>query len=77
MYKPSSSSNKFDKRIVKRIEQAVHAIHALYGNDLLEIDLFGSYSKGSAKKYSSLDILVVLDKCSDRFVTQQQSAGGR
>jgi predicted nucleotidyltransferase len=68
MYKTSLSGSKFDKRVIKRLEQSVHAIHALYDGNLIEIDVFGSYSKGSSKKYSSIDLLVIIGESEDRFV---------
>ncbi|MFW5720508.1 MAG: nucleotidyltransferase domain-containing protein [Candidatus Dojkabacteria bacterium] len=68
MYKKVTNNHKFDKRIVKRLILAVKSIHALYGDLLIEISVFGSYAKGSQKRYSSVDLLVVVTESDERFV---------
>ena len=73
MYKTSTSGFKFDKRVVRRLDQAVHAIHALYGDNLIEISVFGSYAKGNSKRYSSIDMLVIIGQTEDRFVKRNAS----
>jgi predicted nucleotidyltransferase len=68
MYKKVTNNPKFDKRIVTRLMQSVKSVHALYGDSLIEISVFGSYAKGSQKRYSSVDLLVVVTESDERFV---------
>lgn len=71
MYPTSENNIKFDERIVKRINQAIHTIKAWAGSNLLEISIFGSYSKQKQNKYSSIDMLVILCKSDERFVKRK------
>jgi len=68
MYKRSTNNIKFDNRIITRLEQALHSIRALYDGSLIEVCLFGSYAKGHAKHYSSIDLLIILDQSEIRFL---------
>jgi predicted nucleotidyltransferase len=68
MHKTSGNNPKFDKRVLERLEQSVRSIKAVYKEDLLEICVFGSYSKGKEHRYSSIDILVIIEETKQRFL---------
>lgn len=68
MHKESTNNIKFDQRIINRIEQSLISIKALYDGRLIEVSLFGSFAKGQQKKYSSIDLLVIIDQSEIRFV---------
>ncbi len=68
MYKSSTNNFKFDQRASQRLKQCIVIIRALYQEDVKEISVFGSYSKGSHKKYSTLDLLIVVSESSKRFI---------
>jgi predicted nucleotidyltransferase len=70
MHKSITNNNKFNARAATRLEKTVATIHALYGNNLLEISVFGSHAKGTPKAYSSIDLLVIIEESFDRFVTR-------
>jgi len=68
MHKPSTNDPKFNPTIIARLEQSILIIKSLYGNNLIEIDVFGSYAHGGAGQFSSIDLLIVIEESSQRFI---------
>lgn len=68
MYQQSHSNLQFDQRTIARLNQSIASIRALYNDHLLEVSLFGSYVKGEQTKFSSVDLLIVVDESNERFV---------
>jgi Nucleotidyltransferase domain. len=48
-------------------EEIVKAFLKVYEDDLVSLVLFGSYARGDQRKYSDIDLLVVLKKIEDRY----------
>lgn len=72
MSSTSKKNIKINEKIIKRLKEVTLLINKIYGkNNLLEICLFGSYAKGTQKKFSSLDILVILKDSQDRFIDRK------
>lgn len=71
---PTGKNNiKFNERIVERLNQAIHTVKAWAGDNLLEISVFGSYSKGEQHKYSSIDLLIIICTSEERFIKRKAS----
>ena len=68
MQKTSRNNIKLNQRIVKRIEQSMSSIHAMYDGNLVEINIFGSFAKGGPSRFSSIDMLVILHDSDERFL---------
>lgn len=68
MHKPGTDSTKFSKRVIERLEQCLVSLKALYEERLLEVCVFGSHAKGHPRKYSSIDLLIVVSKTNERFL---------
>lgn len=68
MHKESRNHPKFDQRAVERIEQSLMSIKALFGKNLSEVCVFGSYAKGSFRKFSSIDMLIIINGSNERFL---------
>lgn len=68
MFKSSSNNLRLNHSIIKRLEESLISIQTLYSDCLIEVSVFGSYSKGTAHKYSSVDILVIVECSDERFV---------
>lgn len=68
MHKPSTNNFKFDKGIVERLDQCITLIKAMYRDRLIEISVFGSYAKSRHKKYSAIDLLVIVKDSDERFI---------
>jgi predicted nucleotidyltransferase len=71
MYKSSENHLKLNQRDIERLVEATDIIKAWAGNNLCEIILFGSYARGEQKKYSSIDILVILTQSQERFLQRK------
>ncbi|WP_339703976.1 nucleotidyltransferase domain-containing protein [Algoriphagus aquimarinus] len=59
-----------DQRIINILNKYIESIPEKFG--LRSAFLFGSYSKGSQKEESDLDIALVLDHMDDFFSTQNE-----
>ncbi len=70
MHKTSTNNIKLNKRIIERLEQSLSGIHAIYDGNLIEICVFGSYAKGDPRKFSAIDLLIILKTSDDRFITR-------
>lgn len=68
MYKTSTNNPRLNHAIIKRLEQSLMTIHAIYPECLIEVSLFGSYAKGTSHRFSSIDLLVVVECSDERFV---------
>lgn len=68
MYKTSRTNFKLNQRVVKRLEQGIASIHAYHDGNLSEISIFGSYANGDPRKFSSIDLLIVLKESEERFI---------
>lgn len=68
MHKTSTSHPRFDTRVLERLEQSIASIKALYHKKLIEVCVFGSHAKGTSKRFSSLDLLVVVQESDQRFL---------
>ncbi len=71
MHKSSKNHLKLNQRDAERLVEAVDVIKAWAGDNLREIVLFGSYARGEQKKYSSIDILVILTQSRERFIQRK------
>lgn len=71
MYKPSQKNIELSQKVIKRLKEAIDFIKKLYSDNLREIVLFGSYAKGTNKPFSSLDLLIILYQCKDRFINRK------
>ncbi len=67
MHTAGTNNPKFDQRVAERLEQALVSIKASFTKNLIEVFVFGSYAKGNARKFSSIDVLVVIKESHDRF----------
>ena len=76
MYNESNNNLKFDKGIIERLDQALHIIRAIYDGQLIEVSLFGSYARGTQRKYSSIDLIVVVSETQERFVKRNADLQG-
>jgi predicted nucleotidyltransferase len=68
MHKTSRNNLKLNQRITKRLEQSIASVIALYDGQLIEVSMFGSFANGVARKFSSIDMLVILRSSDDRFL---------
>lgn len=68
MHRSSTNNPKFDKRILERLEQSITSTKALYKKDLIEICIFGSYARGKQKRFSTIDMFVILESSDIRFL---------
>lgn len=71
MHKESNNYFKFDARIIRRINQAIETIKSIFGSNIIEICLFGSYCLNRFHQYSSIDILVILRECDMEFIKRK------
>lgn len=51
-----------NSRLRSILDELRQRLHALYGDDLLNLVLFGSQARGDADPGSDIDVLVVLDR---------------
>ncbi len=51
-----------NSRLGSILDELRQGLHALYGDDLFSLVLFGSQARGDADPESDVDVLVVLDK---------------
>lgn len=72
MRSTSKKNININEKIIKRLKEVILLITKIYGNNLIEICLFGSYAKGTQKKFSSLDILIILKENEDRFIDRKR-----
>jgi predicted nucleotidyltransferase len=68
MHKTSTNNIKLNQRVIKRLEQSIASVRALFDGNLIEVCIFGSFAKGDPRKFSSIDMLVVLEETKDRFL---------
>lgn len=71
MHKTGHNYIELSERIIERINQAILSIKAAYGERLLEVCLIGSYAKGEQNKYSSIDLLVIIEDSDVRFIKRK------
>ncbi len=71
MYKSSENHIKLNQRDIERLVEAVDIIKAWAKDNLCEIVLFGSYARGEQKKYSSIDILVIMTESQEDFIQRK------
>lgn len=67
MYKLSKNNLLLNKKTINSLINALEIIKTYYKNNLIEVLLFGSYARGNKNKYSSLDILIIINKSNKRF----------
>jgi predicted nucleotidyltransferase len=68
MHTSGTNNFKFDQRSIRRLEDSIKAAKEMFKEDLLEISVFGSYAKGRHKKFSSIDLLVIVAESGERFI---------
>lgn len=49
----------------------VDSFLSVFGSNLVSLVLFGSYARGEPKPESDIDVVIVLDRVSDRYVVQR------
>lgn len=70
MYRESRKNFKFSQEQITLLKIVVETIYKIESNNLLEIILYGSYSKGTNKPHSAIDIMVVLKKSDKRIMNR-------
>lgn len=68
MHTTGQNHIKLDQRALERLDQAIKIVKAWADGHVIEICIFGSYAKGEQRKYSSIDLLIVLDESNERFI---------
>lgn len=53
---------KLDDETERQINQCLHLVKEIFGQDLLGVYLYGSSIVGGLQKYSDIDLLVVSDR---------------
>lgn len=71
MHKTSTNNIKLNKKDIERLKEAIIKIKEWAGDNLEEVILFGSYARGEQHKFSSIDILIVLNKSYKRFISRK------
>lgn len=56
-----------EKDLMKMIQNVKSRLLELYGDQLIDVILFGSHARGEADKDSDIDIAVVLDKDFNKY----------
>ena len=64
-----------DKRKIETIlKELKERLTEIYGNDLIDMVLYGSYARGEASEDSDIDIFVLLKKVKNPFKERQKFA---
>lgn len=66
------SKMKTKTEVLTIIRQLRKELQKIYGSRLKEVYLFGSYARGDADDDSDIDVAVILDNVSSRFVEQRR-----
>lgn len=73
MYKESKKNFKLSSKNVECIKTAVDELKSYYDSNLIEVNLYGSYAKGKNRRYSSIDLLIIIEKSNERLIKRISS----
>lgn len=68
MHTKSHKNLKISSKQFESLKELINNFYFFYKENLLEVNLFGSFARGTNKKYSSIDLLIIVREHEKRLL---------